>query len=49
MPEGTLFLLGDNRPRSKDSRHSDIGVVDERNILGEVVFRVLPFSDFGRI
>ncbi len=49
VPEGKLFLMGDNRPNSKDSRHSDIGFIDERDILGEVIFRILPIDDFGTV
>ena len=49
VPEGQVFLMGDNRPRSKDSRHSDIGFIDERDILGEVVFRLLPVQDIGTV
>lgn len=47
VPEGTLFLMGDNRPLSKDSRSSDIGFIDERDILGKVVLRLLPLNKFG--
>lgn len=49
VPEGKLFIMGDNRNRSKDSRHSDIGLVDERDILGEAFFRMLPINKFGLI
>lgn len=39
VPEGTVFVMGDNRGNSLDSRSSKIGCVDERYILGEMLFR----------
>ena len=47
VPEGRVFLMGDNRNGSMDSRNSVIGCVDERNVLGKVVFRFFPLSTFG--
>ena len=49
VPEGKLFVMGDNRRSSLDSRYSTIGFVDERSVLGKVYFRILPISEFGFI
>ena len=40
VPEGCIFVLGDNRNNSLDSRSYEIGMVDERRILGRVLFRL---------
>lgn len=40
VPEGSVFLLGDNRNDSLDSRSSLIGCVDERSVVGRVLFRL---------
>ena len=42
VKEGCLFLMGDNRMDSRDSRAPEIGQVDEREILGQVVFLMMP-------
>ena len=58
VEEGCLFLMGDNRGDSRDSRAPEIGLVDEREILGRAVFLLMPGTgtreytverDFGRI
>ena len=45
VEEGCVFLLGDNRNDSNDSRSTSIGQIDKREILGKVLFLVLPGAD----
>ena len=47
VPEGCVFVLGDNRGNSTDSRFQTVGMVDCRNVLGTVFFNLYPFSKFG--
>ena len=47
VPEGTYFLMGDQRETSVDSRHSSVGCISEEQIVGKIVCRIWPFETFG--
>ena len=47
VPEGSIYVLGDNRNRSSDSRNERLGTVDTRYVLGRVLCILLPFDHFG--
>ena len=46
VDEGKLFVMGDNRNDSVDSRSSEIGLIDERYVLGKALIRINPIDDW---
>lgn len=49
VPDNRYFCMGDHRSTSVDSRHSEIGCISEEQIVGKIVFRVWPLTQFGSI
>lgn len=49
VPDNRYFCMGDHRSTSADSRHSEIGCIAEEQIVGKIVFRVWPISEFGTL
>lgn len=49
VPEGCIFVMGDNRLHSTDSRYSTIGCVDTRCVMGKVYWTLFPLKNFGSV
>lgn len=49
VPDERVFVMGDHRATSVDSRNTAVGCVAEEQVVGKIVFRVWPFDRFGEI
>ncbi len=48
VPNEKIFVMGDNRAKSVDSRHTVVGCVAEEQIIGKIIFRVWPLGEIGK-
>lgn len=49
VPDGKIFVMGDHRSTSIDSRNTSVGCISDEQIVGRIIFRVWPFDQFGGI
>ncbi|MCQ2770174.1 MAG: signal peptidase I [Clostridia bacterium] len=49
IPEGYVFAMGDNRNHSSDSRYEGVKLVSVNDIMGKLILRIAPISEFGKV
>ncbi len=49
VPQGCVFVMGDNRNESLDSRSAEVGFIDVRDVLGKALWRLTPLSRMGAV
>lgn len=49
VPDGRIFVMGDHRATSVDSRSLSVGCVSDEQIVGKIIFRIWPLKDFGSV